>query len=287
MPNLLVKNDKCEIWQGDSLDQSHVEEILDGRKVNSLIFDAPYSEKVHEGHKNGKLTADRAAAFAKAHENNPTAESRYSARKSAAGESGRRDLEYEAFDEEKINKFCSIWLPKTTGWVVSITDDVLAPVWGAEFEAADRYRFAPLPLVETGSRVRMVGDGPSNWTCWIVVARPKNREYASWGTLPGAYVQAAERKFNSSDGSDRIVGAKPLKSMIRIVDDYTRPNDIVCDMFLGGGTTGRACLRSQRYFIGIEKDAARARLSAEILAAESKMSTRKATQNGQQALFKG
>lgn len=228
--------------------------------VDALVFDAPYSAKTHDGHAKGKLTSDSSAAFARRQEI-PTPESRYAARKSLAGESGRRDIDYAAFDAAKIAAFCSLWLPRCSGWVISITDDALAPEWSAEFGRSGLYVFAPLPLVETGSRVRMTGDGPSNWTCWLVVARPKSREFASWGTLPGAYVQAAERDINSSGGSDRIVGGKPLRAMCGIVRDYSRRGAIVCDPFLGGGTTGLACKQLGRRFIGMELSPERAELS--------------------------
>jgi hypothetical protein len=249
----IIYNDGAiELWHADALNPKHVKTVMGERKASCSIFDAPYSEKTHVGHANGKLTADRAAAFAAAHAGEPTPESRYSARKSEAGESGRRDINYEHFDEAKIKAFCDTWCPITEGWFFSITDDVLAPIWGSEFERHELYKFCPLPLVETGSRVRMTGDGPSNWTCWCVPARPANREYASWGTLRGAYVQAGERKINSRDGSTRVVGGKPLKSMCDIVNDYSRKDDLVVDQFVGGGTTAVACKINGRRCIGID-----------------------------------
>lgn len=285
LPSPLYVGNNAEIWHADSLDPVHFEMVMSGRKSDATIFDAPYSEKCHEGHAEGKLTADRAASFAAAHANNSTAESRYSARKSEAGESGRRDIDYSFFTPEDCKNFSDIWIPNTVGWAVSITDNILAPEWEKSFESHERYVFAPLPLVETGSRVRMTGDGPACWTCWLVVARPKNREFASWGALRGAYVQAAERKINSKYGTDRIVGGKPLQSMLDIVGDYSKPGDLVVDPFCGAATTGIACLRSGRRFIGIEKDPERAKISAEIIEAETKLTSRRALLSGQTSLW--
>lgn len=266
MSALLFSDSLSEVWHGDALNAEHVVQVMGDRVASALIFDAPYSDKTHAGHKAGKLTADRAAAFAAAHADSPTPESRYSARKSEAGESGRRDLDYESFCEEKIEAFCDLWLPRCDGWCASIADDVLAPVWSEAFRKRDLYCFCPLPLVETGSRVRMTGDGPSNWTCWVVVARPKTREFASWGTLPGAYVQPAERDINSRGGSDRIVGGKPIRSMRAIVRDYSKPGDLVVDPFCGGGTTVMAAKFEGRRGVGIEIDRDRAHLSARLVA---------------------
>jgi len=41
----------------------------------------------------------------------------------------------------------------------------------------------------------------------------------------------------------------------QIVLDYTYANDLVCDPFLGGGTTGVSCIENKRKFVGIELDA--------------------------------
>lgn len=47
---------------------------------------------------------------------------------------------------------------------------------------------------------------------------------------------------------------KPLKLMLEIVADFTEPGELVCDPYMGSGTTGIACLRTGRKFIGIEID---------------------------------
>lgn len=48
---------------------------------------------------------------------------------------------------------------------------------------------------------------------------------------------------------------KPLALMEYLVLTYTKPGDIVLDPFMGSGTTGLACLKHGRGFIGVEKDA--------------------------------
>jgi hypothetical protein len=262
LAQLIYKDDSSEVWHGDSLNGGDAEQIMGVRVANLLCVDAPYSEKTHSGHKNGKLTADRAATFGAAHSDAPTPESRYAARKSKGGDSGRRDLKYPAWTPEIVESFVQLWASHAVGWMVSITDDVLSQYWRAAFERTGRFAFPCLPLVETGSRCRLGGDGPSPWTCFVMVARPRNREFASWGTLPGAYVQAAERDINSRGGSDRIVGGKPLRSMMAIVRDYSRPGDLVVDPCCGAGTTGLAAKMQGRRFIGVDSDLEHCELTA-------------------------
>jgi site-specific DNA-methyltransferase (adenine-specific) len=49
---------------------------------------------------------------------------------------------------------------------------------------------------------------------------------------------------------------KPLELMLELVADFTDPGDLICDPFSGSGTTGVACTRLGRRFIGWEKDPA-------------------------------
>lgn len=45
---------------------------------------------------------------------------------------------------------------------------------------------------------------------------------------------------------------KPLQAMERIIQAHTQEGDIVLDCFMGSGTTGVACMRLNRHFVGIE-----------------------------------
>ena len=47
---------------------------------------------------------------------------------------------------------------------------------------------------------------------------------------------------------------KPLDILERIIKTSSNENDTVLDCFMGSGSTGVACLNTNRYFIGIEKD---------------------------------
>lgn len=259
------RDDVSEVWLADSNNPEHVAQIMGDSKANALITDAPYSLKTHAGHAKGKLTADRAAGYGKSHNPKRAREAAYSRRKAALGESGRRDIDYTFWSSDNVEHFCDLWAPRCNGWCVSITDDVLARDWSGSFECNGLLAFPPLPLLETGSRVRMMGDGPSNWTCWIIVARPRNAKFAKWGTLPGGYWQPSERDFNSSGGSNRIVGGKPMRAITSIVRDYSRPGDLIVDPCCGGGTTLMAAKILGRRCIGIDIKPEHAELSARLL----------------------
>jgi site-specific DNA-methyltransferase (adenine-specific) len=210
------------------------EDVLGDVECDALICDPPYSARTHEGH-DGATRRDPGKM------KDPGKLS--------------RPIPYATWDARDVSRFVEYWAPRTRGWFVSITDHLLARSWEHEMQRAGLYVFAPLPLVEIGSRIRLAGDGPSTWTCWIVVARPKNREMQRWGTLPGAYVDNCKR--------DKIVmGGKPLDLMRAIIRDYSRPGDLICDPCAGGATTLIAAHMEGRRSIGSERSYATAELAA-------------------------
>ena len=78
---------------------------------------------------------------------------------------------------------------------------------------------------------------------------------------------------------------KPLDLLLRLVEDFTDPGEVVLDPFAGSGTTGVACLRSGRRFIGIERDPKYAQVARDRLAAESVGLTLRDARAGQRSLF--
>lgn len=192
-------------------------------RVDAVICDPPYGARTHDGHD----------ASASGH----------------AGDGGdksqRRALNYLTWMPSDVRAFVSSWVPRCRGWFVAFTSHDLVLSYVEALEGAGRYVFAPLPFFSPGSRVRLSGDGPSSWTCWIVVARPRTTEFARWGTLPGGYVYPPE--------DCEVVGGKPLGLMRAIVRDYSRPGDLVCDPFVGSGTTLVAARDEGRRAVGAEE----------------------------------
>jgi site-specific DNA-methyltransferase (adenine-specific) len=80
---------------------------------------------------------------------------------------------------------------------------------------------------------------------------------------------------------------KPVDLMLALVADFTDPEETILDPFAGSGTTGVACLRLGRKFIGIEKDPTYFALACERLRAEEQGSTLQAARAGQMALLGG
>ncbi len=197
------------------------EALADVASVDVLIVDAPYSARTHTAYR--EMQSMR-----------------------------RRSIDYDAMSPSDVESFVQAWAPRVRGWFVTITDHVLAPVWCDALAAAGRYVFAPLAALEPGSRVRLTGDGPTQWSVWIVVARPKTRAFQAWGALPGGYVVPSRAR----DVANTVMGGKPLWLMQALIRDYSRPGDLVCDPCAGGATTLLAAAIEGRRGIGAEMDPA-------------------------------
>ena len=208
-----------------------------GEQIDALIVDAPYSSVTHNDSKAGLRDPSTMSDPARVGRS----------LKEGGG------LDYDPWSPADVRSFCDAWVPPTRGWIVSITDWRLAAPWVSELERLGRYVFAPLAIYEPGSRVRLSGDGPSTWVTWLIVARPTTRAFQRWGTLPGGYTPALERK--------PIVGGKAINLMRSIVRDYSRPGDLVCDPCCGAGSTLIAALAEGRRAIGCDRDEAHAEMA--------------------------
>jgi site-specific DNA-methyltransferase (adenine-specific) len=191
-------------------------------RLPHVLTDPPYSDRTHTAH-DGQSQRRRDGADA-------------------------RQLGYAALTETAAAQLAAQLHGGCDGWIVWLTDSELATFIRRQFDALGRTTFAPLPYHHPGRSVRLAGDGPSSWTDWIVVSRTKAQK--DWGTLRGGYV--ASEGWNDKER----MGGKPTRLMQLLVADYSRPGELICDPFMGSGTTGVACAKEGRDFIGIEIDGA-------------------------------
>jgi site-specific DNA-methyltransferase (adenine-specific) len=202
--------------------------LADVTECDAVITDPPYGERTHSGQRHGRCGA------------------RYNDH-----DVSTKGLGYVHLTPRDVRELCAEWSSRCRGWACFFTSHDLVPHYIHALERAGRYVFAPIACVQPGMNVRLAGDGPSNWTTYLVVSRPRTGPIVRWGTLPGAYV------VSPGCGVDRaklIPGSKPLRLMQMIVRDYTRPGDLVVDPYAGSFTTGLACAIEGRRCIGAEQD---------------------------------
>lgn len=110
---------------------------------------------------------------------------------------------------------------------------------------------------------QMTGDRPATFGEAVAIMHREGRKRWNGGGHPAFWSFPIERR-------DRVHPTqKPLQLMMKLVEQFTDPDDLVFDPFCGSGTTGVACLRLGRRFLGIEIDPKYAALARERLSAES------------------
>lgn len=168
-------------------------------------------------------------------------------RNDEAGRTEGLTPQYAAWTPTDVHEFVRSWSPRVSGWIVTLTSHDLIPHWEDAHASVGRYCFTPIPCVMRGMSVRMAGDGPSSWSVFAVVARPRSKEFATWGTLDGAYTGPRGSEAGGGRG-------KPGWLMSALVRDYSKPGDVVCDPFTGWGSTLMAAVENGRHAIGSEID---------------------------------
>lgn len=124
----------------------------------------------------------------------------------------------------------------------------------------------------SGDRPAQAGDG-------VAIMHRKGRKRWNGGGHKAYWVCGVEH-------TDRIHETqKPLKLLLEMVEQYTDPGDLVLDTHAGSGTSGVACIRLGRRWIGIELDPAKAELARERLVAETAGLSLSAARANQVSLF--
>lgn len=214
--------------------------LADVQTVDAVICDPPYGARTHRGH-------DAATKQIL----------------SATGQKTRTELSYTAWTPDDVRDFVAWWSPRCTGWMCAMTSDDLIPVWREAYAAAGRLDFAPVGVLTY--HPRLLGDGPGSGLVYLMVARPRSKRFQGGWSCPPWYGPY----YPGNADAGQHIGGKTLDLMRKIIGDYSRPGDIVCDPTAGGATTLLAARDLGRRSIGAECDPATfAKASERIASAE-------------------
>ena len=201
--------------------------LLDDRSCEHAIFDPPFSERVHarlgrEGRKDGTPS--------------------------------RKALTFEHMTRDEAQAIARHLCRICTRWIIVICDEITFGFWIEAIEAAGGEYVRKGTWVKVDPMPQMSGDRPATGTEEIVIAhapRP-SRTRMRWngcGKAAVYQVNPQERGIEREHPNQ-----KPLALMDALVRDFTDAGDAVLDPYAGTASTGVACKRLGRSFIGFERD---------------------------------
>lgn len=175
----------------------------------------------------------------------------------------------------------------SSGWALAFCQVEVVATWrGALVGAGAKWKRAAA-WVKPDSAPQFTGDGwAQGFECIASAWCGKGRSRWNGGGRRGVFVHGVNNFGRLTSGRPHPT-QKPLALMLELVELFTDPGEVVLDPFAGSGTTGVACLRLGRRFIGIERDAKYAAVARERLTAESQGQSLREYRAGQLPLLGG
>lgn len=227
MSNALeLEHGDWELRLGDCLDPVRGMPGLGGGIADHVITDPPYSDHTHGKQWIGAaLTADGAPRVATAH----------------------KGLGFDAITPEVASAFGMEAERVCCRWALVFSD----------LEWHHRWRdWMPMQWVracvwdKVDSAPQFTGDRPAASAEVFIAFHHTGKKRWNGGGKRNVYRFAV----NEEKGGKPHPSTKPLALMEALVRDFTDPGDLVLDPFAGSGTTGVACRRLGRRFLGWERD---------------------------------
>lgn len=206
--------------------------IADLPEFASVITDPPFSETTHANAKTNK----------------------------GAG-SGVKAIGFDSFGIYEMGAILSILGRKSSGWVIASMD--WRHIARMESEPPLGLRLMRFGVwVKPNPMPQISCDRPAQGWEGIAYFHRDDRK-PSWGgggTHGNFWLPVAQTEDHPTE--------KPLSMLLSLVERFTSQGDLICDPFMGSGTTLRAAKDLRRRAIGIERDEAYCEIAARRMAQE-------------------
>lgn len=166
------------------------------------------------------------------------------------GQKAPEALPFEGVDAMREDLLVRVKV-KCTGWLLCFCTTEGVALWRDAIEKQGLKYKTPMIWVKPDAMPKFNGQGPSHGHECIVSAWC-GTGYSRWsgGGRRGVFTHYC----NPPDRDGRHPTEKPISLMIELIQLFTNPGETVLDAFMGSGSTGIACVKTGRKFIGIERD---------------------------------
>jgi site-specific DNA-methyltransferase (adenine-specific) len=187
-------------------------------KVDAVVTDPPYGEETHKNAKSNR------------------------------GGSGKKAINFSSINIEKLKQIISLSASLGPRWYASTME--WRHVLGFELSPPSGWEFVRMGVwLKTNPMPQISADRPAQG--WEAIAYMHNTKAGkkTWngGGKHGNYLGPVISDGNHPTG-------KPVPMFLGMVEKLSNLNETILDPFAGSGTTGVACVKTGRKFIGIEQD---------------------------------
>jgi site-specific DNA-methyltransferase (adenine-specific) len=161
------------------------------------------------------------------------------------------DLDFDAITEDMRSEVAELTVNMSDGWVMYFCQAEAVTPWRDAIEAAGGKYKRTMVWIKPDSTPQLNGQMPapgyeSMPLAWCGIG------HSRWngGGRRGVFTHIT----NQPDREGTHPTEKPVPLMAELVTLFSQPGDLICDPFCGSGTTGIACVRTGRKFVGIELD---------------------------------
>lgn len=262
----LEPSETWKLIEGDSL------EVLPSLEaVDHVITDPPYEEAAHTKQRRSikGTRPNSAVGWEKAQATG------------SGSELVSAPLSFDPITETQRLEAAAHFARLARRWSIVFCQVEASVAWSSALEISGAKQKRIGVWVKPDGMPQLTGDRPAMGYESIVFAHAKGRSRWNGGGRSSVFVH------NKGDTSEARLHEtqKPLALMLELVSLFTDPGDLVLDPYAGSGTTGVACLRLGRRFIGIERDPRYAAIARERLEAESRGLRVSDARSGQRSIF--
>ena len=165
-------------------------------------------------------------------------------------------LDFAAITDDVRAFVCEFAARTCSGWALAFCQAEAIAAWRAAFEDSGASWRRAMVWVKPDSSPQLSGDRPAQGFESIAAAwYGEGRSAWNGGGARGVFTVGKHDPGVGHGGpGNEHPTQKPIALMDTLVSLFSQPLEIVCDPFMGSGTTGVACVRNGRRFIGVEAD---------------------------------
>lgn len=161
-----------------------------------------------------------------------------------------RGLDFAPIDEIR-DGFVTLCAPITNGWFIAFCTVEGTYLWAEEINASIMKYKRACVWIKPDSTPQLNGQCPAQgYECFVCAWAGDGHSRWNSGGKRGVYTHLV----NNTDRQGEHPTEKPRRLMAEIVADFTMRDQLICDPFMGSGTTGVAATELGRRFVGIEQD---------------------------------